>query len=91
MSRFKWLVALALSFERLQFGGHINRAVAVIANIKRYDTDRVAGNQKLVALLIVEHKRKDTAEVFEEVDAFLAIQCQNLRGSRCLSRDTMPE
>ena len=68
------LVTLALSFEGLQFGGHIDGAVAVVANIERYDADGVAGNQELVLLLVVEHEGEDATQVLEEVDALFAIE-----------------
>ena len=66
--------ALALSLKGLEFAGHINSAVGIITNIKRYHTNGVSGNEEFVALLVVEHKGKDAAEVFEEVDAFLAVE-----------------
>ena len=66
MSGQERLVALTLSFEGFEFGGHIDFPVAVVADIKRYDADGVAGNQELVAFLVVEHKGKDAAEGFEE-------------------------
>ena len=68
------LVPLALPFERLQFGGNIHGAVAVIAYIERYHADGVSGYQKLVLLFIIKCKGKDAADVLEEVDAFVAIE-----------------
>ena len=77
MPRQERLVALALAFEGLQFGGHVDGAVAVVTDIEGNDADGVAGYEKLVAFLIVEHEGKDAAEVFKEVDALLAIQSQD--------------
>ena len=74
MSGQERLIALTLTFEGFQFGGDIDGAVAVISYIKRYHADGVAGNQELIALLIVEHKSKNAAELLEEVDAFLTIE-----------------
>ena len=71
------LVVLALSFERFQFGGHIHLAVGIATDIKGNHTDGVAGNEKLVGLLIVEHEGKDAAQVLEEVNTFLAIERQD--------------
>ena len=73
----EWLVALTLAFEGFQLAGYINRAVAVVTNIKRNHANRVAGNEKLVLLFVVEHKGKDAAEVFQEVDALLTIEGQD--------------
>ena len=68
------LVTLALALEGFQFGGDVDGAIAIVTYIKRYDADGVAGYEELIALLIVEHKGKDAAEVLEEVDALLAIE-----------------
>ena len=38
------------------------------------DTYGVAGNEELVALLIVEYEGKDAAEIFQKVDALVAIE-----------------
>ena len=59
------LVTLALSFEGLQLAGDIDRAVAIIADIKRYDADGVAGYQELVAFLVVEDKGKDAVKLLQ--------------------------
>ena len=59
MSGQEGLVALTLAFEGLQFGGHINGSIAIIADIQRNHPYRIAGNQELIALLIVEHKGED--------------------------------
>ena len=77
MSGQERLIALTLTFEGFQFGGDIDGAVAVISYIKRYHADGVAGNQELVALLIVKYEGENAAEVFEEVDALLTIQGQD--------------
>ena len=74
MARQERLVAFTLSFKGLQLRGNIHRAIAVIADIKRYHTDGVTGNQELVLLFIVEHKGKDTTQVLEEVNTLFAIQ-----------------
>ena len=85
MSRQEGLVALTLAFEGFQFAGHIDRAVAVVANIKRYHANGITGNEKLIPLFIIEHKGKDAAEVFQEVDALFTIEGQdNLAVRACL-------
>ena len=66
--------ALTLSLEGLEFAGHIDSTVSIVTDIKRYDANGVTGNEEFVALLVIEHKGKDAAEVFEEVNAFLAIE-----------------
>ena len=68
------LVAVALSLERLQFGGHIDCAVVVVADVEGNDADGVAGNKELVALLVIERKSEDTAQVFEEINSLLSIE-----------------
>ena len=71
------LIALTLAFKGFQFGGHIDGAVAVVTDVEGNDTNGVAGNQELVALLIVEYEGENTAEVFEEVDALLTIESED--------------
>ena len=71
------LVALALALQRLQFGSHVNRAVAVVADIERNHADGVAGDEEGIALLVVKDEGKDAVEVLEEVDALLAIERQD--------------
>ena len=70
------LVTLALAFEGLQFGSHIHLTIAVIADIKGNNTNGIAGNQELIALLVVKHKSENTTQVFQEVDALFTIQRQ---------------
>ena len=74
MSGEEGFVAFALTFEGFELGSYIDGAVAVISYIKRNDTDGVTGNEEFVLLLVVEHKGEDATEVFEEVDALLAIE-----------------
>jgi hypothetical protein len=61
----EWLVTLALAFQSFEFAGHIDSAISVITNVKRYNTDRVTGNEEFIRLLVVEHKGKDAAELFQ--------------------------
>ena len=77
MPRQEGFVTFALSFKGFQFGSHVDSTVTVVAYIKRYNANRIAGNEKLIALLVIEHKGEDAREVFEEIDAFLTIECQN--------------
>jgi hypothetical protein len=77
VARQERLVALTLAFQSLEFTGHIDGAVAVISYIKRYHTNGVTGYEELVLLFVVEHKGKDAAEVFEEVDAFLTVESKD--------------
>jgi len=68
------LVALALSLKGLKFGSNIDGSVAVVADVERNDTYGIAGNEKFVAQLIVEHEGKDAVEVLEKVDALFTIE-----------------
>jgi hypothetical protein len=77
VARQERLVALTLSFEGLEFTGHIDGTISIITNIERYDTNGVTGYEELVLLFVVEHKGKDAAEVFEEVDAFLTVESKD--------------
>ena len=77
MTRQERLVTFALAFECLQFGGHVEGAIAVVANVERYDADGVAGDEEGVTLLVVEHEGEDAAQVLEKVDAFLTVERQN--------------
>ena len=67
------LVAVALSLERLQFAGDIYLAVGVVAYVKWNHAYGVAGDEVLVALGIVECESEYAVEVFEKVDALVAI------------------
>ena len=71
------LVTFALAFECLQFGGYVEGAIAVVANVEWYDADGVAGDEEGVTLLVVEHEGEDAAQVLEKVDAFLTVERQN--------------
>ena len=77
MARQERLIPFALPFERLQFRSHIDLSVAVITNIKRYHTNWVASNQERILFLIIKHKSEDARNIFQEVDALVAIKCQN--------------
>ena len=68
------LVTLALAFEGLELGGDVDGAISIVADVEGDDANGISGDEEFVALLIVEHKGKDTTEVFEEVDAFLTIE-----------------
>ena len=60
------LVAFALTFEGFQLRGDINGAVAVVTNVERYNAYRVAGDEELIVLLVVEDEGEDAVKVFEE-------------------------
>ena len=77
MTRQERFVTFALSFKGFQFGSHVDSTVTVVAYIKRYNANGIAGNEELIALLVIEHKGEDATQVFEEIDAFLTIECQN--------------
>ena len=77
VARKEGFITLALAFEGFQLAGYIDGTVTIVADIKRNHADGVAGNEELVALLVVEHEGKDAVEVFEEIDALLTIECKN--------------
>ena len=77
MTRQEGFVTFTLSFKDFQFGSHVDSTVTVVAYIERYNANRIAGNEELIALLVIEHKGEDATQVFEEIDAFLTIECQN--------------
>ena len=84
------LISLTLTFQRLQFRGHIDRSVLVISNVEWYHADGVAGNQKSILLLVIEHKSEDAAEVFQKTNALLTVKGEDhlaiaLRLKRILS------
>ena len=69
-------VALAETLERLQFAGTIEGAVAVVSDIQRNDTYGVTGDEKLVALFVVEGKGKNAVQLLQKVDTLVAVECQ---------------
>ena len=74
MPRWKRFIALALSFECLQFAGHIHLAVVIISDVERNDTDGVARHEKGLLLLIVECKGKNAVELFKKIHPLVTIQ-----------------
>ena len=70
-------VVFALSFEGFQFRSYIHRAVGIVADVKWDDTNGVASNQEFVGFLVVKGKGKDTAQIFQKVDSFFAVQGQD--------------
>ena len=90
MSGQERLISLTLAFKRFQFGSHIDRSVLVISNVEWYHADGVAGNQKSILLLVIEHKSEDAAEVFQKTNALLTVKGEDhlaiaLRLKRILS------
>ena len=77
VSRKEWLVLVAEAFESLQFAGTVDFSVLVATDEERNNADRVACNQKLVLLLVVEGEGEDSADVFEKVDALFLIESKN--------------
>ena len=77
MSRQEGLVTVTVALQRLQFTGHIHLTFGIIAYVEGYHSDRVTGNEKLILLGIIEGKGKDSADVFEEMDSFLPIECED--------------
>ena len=68
------LVFVAQSFKGFQLAGAIQGTVSITANIERYDADRVTGNEKFIAFLVVESKGKDTAQPFDEIRAITTVE-----------------
>ena len=65
---------LAETLKGFQFGADIYCSVVIITNVKRYNADRVSGNEKFVLLLVIKHKGENAADVLKEVDAFLPVE-----------------
>ena len=76
MSRKERFIALAESFKCFQFAGAVHGAVGIISDIQWNDSNRVACNQKLVFLLVIQGKGKDSAQVLQKVDAFFTVEGQ---------------
>ena len=72
VSRQERLIALALSLESLQLRSHQHLAVAVVAYIERYHADGVAGYEKLVTRLVVEHEGEYAVELLQHT-AYLPV------------------
>ena len=68
------LVFVTEAFEGFQFAAEIDASGFVAPYIKGNDTDRVAGNQVIVRLFVVEGESEDAVQLFEEVDAFVFIK-----------------
>ena len=64
---------VTLTLEGLELAGHVDTTVAVVTYVKRYHADRVAGDEKLFALFVVEGKGEDARETLEHGnDVFIA-------------------
>ena len=57
---------VALTFQSLQLACHQHLSILIITNIKRNDTDRVAGNEELITLSIVKGEGKDAVQLQRE-------------------------
>ena len=68
---------LALALEGFQLGGYVHLSVGIATNVQWDNANRVASNQEFVGFLVVKGKGKDTAQVLQEVDTFLAVQGQD--------------
>ena len=66
MARKERLVAVALAFKGLQLGCHIHLAVLVVANVKRYDANRVASDKKRAILDIVKGESEDAGQALKQ-------------------------
>ena len=71
------LVVLALALEGFQLRGYVHLSVGIATNVQWDNANRVASNQEFVGFLVVKGKGKDTAQVFQEVDTFFAVQGQD--------------
>ena len=67
MAGKKNLVAVALALKSLELGSHVDMTLLVVAYIKRYDANGVAGNEEGIEVGIIERKSKDAAEAFDEL------------------------
>ena len=74
VSRKEGFVIFAETFESFQFTAYIHLSICIIPDIKRYNADRVAGNEKLVFFFIVECECENTVKLFQEVYAFVFIK-----------------
>ena len=63
----EWLVVVALTFQSLQLACHQHFSIFIITNIKRNDTDRVAGDEEFITLSIVKGEGKDTVQLFKHL------------------------
>ena len=71
------LVVLALALEGFQLRGYVHLSVGIATNVQWDNANWVASNQEFVGFFVVKGKGKDTAQIFQEVDTFFAIQCQD--------------
>ena len=71
------LVVLALALEGFQLRGYVHLSVGIATNVQWDNANWVASNQEFVGFLVVKGKGKDTAQVFQEVDTFFAVQGQD--------------
>ena len=77
VARQKRLVTLALTLQGLKLACHKHLSVGVVSDIKRYDAYMVAGDEESVLLLVIKSEGEDAVQIFEKVDALVAIKSQN--------------
>ena len=73
MSGEERLVARGEVLQSFQFGRYHDVALVVAAYVKRYYAYLVSGDKVFVFFLVVKRECENTAEVFQEIYAFLAV------------------
>ena len=73
VARKKHFIIIAKALQRFQFTCHIHLAFFILSNVKRDNTDRIARNQKIIFLLIVERKSKNTIKILKKMNAFMPV------------------
>ena len=77
MTRKERLVAVAESFQSLELAGNVNGSVSVVTNVKRDNSDRVAGDQESVLFAVIKGECIDSVYVLEKVQTLLFVKSQN--------------
>ena len=67
----------AHAFQSLQFGSHVVAAVLIPALIQRNHADFVTPDDVQIFLAVIQGKRKDAAQIFQKINAFVQVQRQN--------------
>ena len=74
MSWQKWLILVAEAFKGFELAGAVHAPFVVMAYVERNHAYGVAGNEEIIGFLIIQCEGEDAVEVFEKVDAFVAVK-----------------
>ena len=77
MAGKEWFVFVTETFKSFQFTGYVDCSICIMSYIKRYYANRVTGDKEFIPFFIVKSKSEDAVQLFEEMNTFVLVKCQN--------------